>query len=100
MVKRLCDELGMPELTTIRLGLDACSYKLNSDSPKLKMEGEGERVTSRIVLPKLSEFVTKTGESDSSPYPAQTVIASALLMERMIDRHPVQCSRCFSFSQL
>lgn len=79
----------MPELTTIRLGLGACSYKLNSFPSKLKMEGEGERVASRIELPKLSEFIMKTGESDGSPYPAQTVIAGALLMERLINRHPV-----------
>ena len=79
----------MPELTTIRFGLDACSYKLNGDSSKLKMEGEGERVASRIELPKLSEFIMKTGESDGSPYPAQTVSAGALLMERLINRHPV-----------
>ena len=63
------------------------------------MKGEGERVASRIELPRLSEFIMKTGESDSSPYPAQTVIAGALLMERLMDRDPVQCSRCFSFSQ-
>lgn len=88
----------MPELTTIRLGLGACSYKLNSVPSKLKMEGEGERVASRIELPKLSEFIMKT-ESDDSSYPAQTVIAGALLMERLMDRDPVQCSRCFSFSQ-
>ena len=79
----------MPELTTIRLGLEACSYKLTSVPSKLKMEGEGERVASRIELPKLSEFIMKTGESDGSPYPAQTVIAGALLMERLINRHPV-----------
>lgn len=89
----------MPELTTIRFGLDACSYKLNSVSSKLKMESEGERVTSQVALPKLSEFVMKTGESDGSSYPSQTMIAGALLMERLMDRDPVQCSRCFSFSQ-
>ena len=88
-MKRTCDGVGIPELTTIRFGLDACSYKLNSDSSKLKMEGEGERVASRIELPKLSEFIMKTGVSDDSPYPAQTVIAGALLMERLINRHPV-----------
>lgn len=89
----------MPELTTIRLGLNACSYKLNSFSSKLKMESESERVASRVALPKLSEFIMKTGVSDDSSYPAQTVIAGALLMERLMDRDPVQCSRCFSFSQ-
>ncbi len=88
----------MPELTTIRLGLGACSYKLNSFPSKLKMKGEGERVASRVALPKLSEFIMKT-ESDDSSYPSQTVIAGALLMERLMDRDPVQCSRCFSFSQ-
>ena len=40
----------MPELTTIRFGLDACSYKLNGDSSKLKMEGEGERVPLFLLL--------------------------------------------------
>lgn len=79
----------MPELTTIRLGLGACSYKLNSFPSKLKMKGEGERVASRVALPKLSEFIMKTGESDDSSYPSQTVIAGALLMERLINRHPV-----------
>ena len=79
----------MPELTTIRFGLEACSYKLTSVPSKLKMEGEGERVASRIELPKLSEFIMKTGVSDDSPYPAQTVIGGALLMERLINRHPV-----------
>ena len=78
----------MPELTTIRLGLGACSYKLNSFPSKLKMESESERVASRVALPKLSEFIMKT-ESDNSSYPAQTVIASALLMERLMDRDPV-----------
>ena len=98
MVKRTCDGVGIPELTTIRLGLGACSYKLNSVPSKLKMESESERVASPIALPKLSEFIMKT-ESDDSSYPSQTVIAGALLMERLMDRDPVQCSRCFSFSQ-
>lgn len=79
----------MPELTTIRLGLGACSYKLNSFPSKLKMKGGGERVASRVALPKLSEFIMKTGESDDSSYPSQTVIAGALLVKRMIDRYSV-----------
>ena len=78
----------MPELTTIRLGLGACSYKLNSFPSKLKMESESERVASQVALPKLSEFIMKT-ESDDSSYPAQTVIAGALLVKRMIDRYSV-----------
>ena len=79
--------IDLPELTSIRLGEDAFSFKDGDDSSELIMRSGGDEMKWWIDLPKLTTLTTEGEDSDTFECPRSITLESTSYPSTLTNRH-------------